>query len=134
MIVEFYEKPGCINNTRQKALLESYGHIVNAHSLLSEPWTKSKLRLFFGEMPVKDWFNKAAPRIKGGEVNPMDFNEDTALKAMLADPLLIRRPLIEVEGQFVCGFDNEVITELLVNADVSHLQGCPNISGNNSCD
>ena len=41
---------------------------------------------------------------------------------MMADHLLIRRPLIEAYGQFVCGFDNELVNELLNNKDVSHLQ------------
>ena len=60
MIIQFYEKPGCINNTRQKLLLESYGHTVIAHSILSEQWTNDKLRPFFGALPVHKWFNMAA--------------------------------------------------------------------------
>lgn len=33
--VIFYEKPGCINNTKQKARLLAAGHEVQAHNLLS---------------------------------------------------------------------------------------------------
>ena len=134
MIIQFYEKPGCINNTRQKLLLESYGHTVIAHSILSEQWTKDKLRPFFGALPVHKWFNMAAPEIKSGEIEPTNFNESTALTAMLSNHLLIRRPLIEADSRFVCGFENELINELLNNKDVSHLQNCPNISHSKSCD
>lgn len=132
MIVHFYEKPGCINNTKQKQLLEEHGHTVLAHSLLTEPWTAETLRPFFGVLPVNDWFNVSAPRIKNGEIEPSDFDEDTAIEAMLEEPLLIRRPLIDAESELAVGFDNAVVRMLLGDADVSAVQNCPNIK--NICD
>ncbi|ACK70272.1 nitrogenase-associated protein [Gloeothece citriformis PCC 7424] len=103
--VIFYEKPGCINNTKQKALLSAAGHEVEAHSLLNTPWTPESLRPFFGSRPVVEWFNYTAPRIKSGEVIPNQLDEVTALSLMIADPLLIRRPLIQVEDIYQVGFD-----------------------------
>lgn len=105
MVVVFYEKPGCANNTRQKALLAAAGHTVQAKSLLTEPWCAERLRAFFGELPVAQWFNPSAPRIKSGEVVPAHLAADAALNLMLADPLLIRRPLLEVNGERRVGFD-----------------------------
>lgn len=52
----------------------------------------------------------SAPRIKGGEINTNDFDEDTAIEAMMEEPFLIRRPLIEAEGELACGFDNPLET------------------------
>lgn len=104
-VVRFWEKPGCANNARQKALLVASGHTVVAASLLSEPWTAAGLRGFFGDRPVADWFNRASPRVKAGEVVPEAMAAADALEAMLADPLLIRRPLIEVDGRREVGFD-----------------------------
>jgi nitrogenase-associated protein len=94
--VVFYEKPGCKNNTKQKTLLEAAGHEVEAYDIRTQAWTPEKLRLFFGNRPVADWFNKAAPSVKSGDVVPEQVDADTALKLMVQDPLLIRRPLIEV--------------------------------------
>ncbi len=131
MEIDFYEKPGCINNTKQKKLLEDYGHKVNAFSLLTQPWSTESLRPFFGDMPVVDWFNVSAPAIKSGEVDPSSFTEESALAAMVKDPLLIRRPLIRVNETKVCGFKGEFIESLLEQADVSHLQSCP--KSNNKC-
>ncbi|MBI5937337.1 MAG: hypothetical protein HY850_05760 [Betaproteobacteria bacterium] len=105
MVVVFYEKPGCANNTRQKALLAAAGHTVQAKSLLTEPWCAERLRAFFGDLPVAQWFNPSAPRIKSGEVQPAQLDAETALNLMLADPLLIRRPLMEVDGERRVGFD-----------------------------
>lgn len=107
--VVFYEKPGCANNARQKVLLAAAGHTVLAKSLLAEKWSASRLREFFGTLPVAEWFNPSAPRIKSGEVLPDTLNEPAALGLMLADPLLIRRPLMDVDGQRRVGFDQDAV-------------------------
>ena len=71
--------------------------------------THERLRAFFGTMPVAECFNRAAPRIKSGQLLPQDLGADSALALMLADPLLIRRPLLEAAGSCKCGFDPEII-------------------------
>ncbi len=110
-IVLFYEKPGCINNTRQKVMLAAAGHTVQAKSLLTEKWTSDRLRAFFGNLEVSAWFNASAPRVREGEVRPETLSEGEALRLMLADPLLIRRPLMEVNGQRRVGFDQDAIND-----------------------
>ena len=107
--VIFYEKPGCGNNTKQKVWLAASGHTVLAKNLLIEKWTAERLRPFFGTLPVAQWFNPAAPRIKSGEVDPAALDALTALDMMIADPLLIRRPLMEVDGEFRAGFDTDAV-------------------------
>jgi len=125
----FYEKPGCINNTKQKTLLIAAGHKVEAQNLLTTTWTQETLRSFFGSLPIKEWFNSSAPRIKSGEVIPENLDETTALNLMIADPLLIRRPLIQVENVRQVGFDPEKInTWLGLNAQekpTEDLETCP---------
>ncbi|MGB3405573.1 MAG: hypothetical protein WBA77_23020 [Microcoleaceae cyanobacterium] len=74
----FYEKPGCKNNTKQKILLQTAGHQLKVKNLLTEAWTAEKLRPFFGSLPVIEWFNRIAPRILSGEINPVELDEDTA--------------------------------------------------------
>ena len=103
--VIFWEKPGCAGNARQKALLVRSGHTLNVRNLLAEPWTEPGLRAFFGARPVSEWFNKSSPRVKSGEVRPEALDETSALTLMLADPLLIRRPLMESAGRRETGFE-----------------------------
>jgi nitrogenase-associated protein len=103
--VIFYEKPGCKGGTKQKVLLTAAGHEVVAHSLLKEPWTTERLRSFFGDRPVAEWFNPSSPRIKSGEIVPEKLDAQTALSLMVQDPLLIRRPLLEVGDRREFGFD-----------------------------
>ncbi|MBZ0106163.1 MAG: hypothetical protein K8H84_11085 [Sulfuricella denitrificans] len=125
--VIFFEKPGCVNNTRQKQLLTKAGHQVEAHDLLHHAWTAENLRPFFGARPVAAWFNRAAPRVKNGEIRPEEMNETAALKAMLADPLLIRRPLIQAGERREAGFEPGTMEKWLgIAPDIeTDLESCP---------
>jgi len=107
--VTFYEKPGCSNNTRQKKLLAAAGHQVVAKDILTETWQAERLRAFFGELAVRDWFNYSAPAIKLGEIEPDTVTEQEALALMLQNPLLIRRPLMQVGDDVMAGFDQQAV-------------------------
>lgn len=107
--VIFYEKPGCGGNARQKRALAAAGHVIDARSLLAEPWTPARLRGFFGDLPVPDWFNPAAPDIKSGAVDPAALSADDALDLLCRAPILIRRPLLQVGEVQRCGFDPAAI-------------------------
>ncbi|MGY0779901.1 ArsC/Spx/MgsR family protein [Azospirillum argentinense] len=125
--VIFFEKPGCAGNNRQKALLAEAGHTVHARDLLSEPWTADRLRPFFGDRPVAEWFNRAAPAVKSGEVDPDALDEAAALALMLTTPLLIRRPLMQVGDRRDCGFEAERVDAwigLAAGAPEGKLEGC----------
>lgn len=134
--VVFYEKPGCGNNTKQKVWLAASGHTVLAKNLLTEKWTAERLRAFFGDLPVAQWFNPAAPRVKSGEVDPTAYDAQTALAMMLAEPLLIRRPLMEVDGEFRAGFDTDAVNAWLGLNDAKpkgDIEACPNQHHTKSC-
>ena len=129
--VLFFEKPGCGNNTKQKVWLAASGHMVLAKNLLKQKWRKEELRPFFGDLAVELWFNPSAPRIKSGEVDPAGIDADTALAMMIAEPLLIRRPLIKVGDSYCAGFDADKIRNWIGLNDqkpASDLEVCPNIA------
>jgi nitrogenase-associated protein len=126
--VLFWEKPGCVNNTRQKRLLEDAGHALEVCNLLTEPWTAETLRPFFGSLPVADWFNRSAPAVKDGSVIPESLDEETAMTLLLGDPLLIRRPLMQVGETRRVGFvPADVAAWIGLNpvASGADLESCP---------
>lgn len=131
--VTFYEKPGCATNARQKLMLARAGHTVIARSLLTEPWTVERLRQFFDDTTVAKWFNPVSRRVKSGEIDPGTVDAATALSLMLADPLLIRRPLVEANGQRCAGFDREPVTSLLGSRDGENIQACSRPRDATSC-
>lgn len=116
--VVFYEKPGCLTNAKQKALLESHGCDLTVRNLLSEPWTESRLYAFLRNRPVAEWFNPAAPRIRSGEIDPQAQDVRSAMALLLQDPLLICRPLLDAGFAKAAGFDDlAILGRLGVSAD-----------------
>lgn len=122
--VTFFEKPGCATNARQRHMLESAGHQLVVRNLLAQPWSAAELRSYFASLPVKAWFNPAAPAVKSGEVDPATVGADAALELMLANPLLIRRPLIESGGERCAGFDSALVADLLGHAAAASDGSC----------
>ena len=110
--VIFYEKPGCAGNARQKSLLIGSGHDVETRNLLTAPWDATMLRPFFGDKPIAEWFNASSPRIKNGEVRPAELKPEVAIAMMIEDPLLIRRPLLQVGERRESGFDQARVAGL----------------------
>lgn len=123
--VIFYEKPGCGGNARQKQQLSASGHSVEARDLLSQPWTEAELRAFFGGRPVAQWFNRAHPKVKSGAVVPEAMTDAQALALMLAEPLFIRRPLLQVGDRREAGWDEDVVRAWIGLAGGGVGEGCP---------
>lgn len=144
--VIFYEKPGCINNTKQKKLLVGAGHEVISKNILETHWDKDRLVRYFEDKPVAQWFNTTAPRIKSKEINPESFNREQALALMVEEPILIKRPLIRVGNRRIQGFDKVVIDKWIglksiegSESIVSELMAddltrCPQLDKNTNCD
>lgn len=103
--VIFWEKPGCQGNARQKEILLASGHELEVRNLLTEPWTADELARFFGSRSVAEWFNMTNPKVKAGEIVPSQVTREDALEMMVAEPLLIVRPLMQVGGERLAGFD-----------------------------
>lgn len=111
--VIFYEKPGCINNTRQKKLLRAAGHQVDDRNLLTHDWEPQTLARFLLPENRDSWVNKTHPGIKSGDIK-LDMQQiESVLEALCKDPLLIRRPLMEINGLCLQGFDAERVDQLI---------------------
>lgn len=133
----FYEKPGCINNTRQKKLLRDAGYEVDARNLLTESWNRESLAPYFVGLPVAQWFNRSAPRVTSGEIVPELVDEESAWELLLQEPLLIRRPLIQIGSHYLVGFEEEKVNQVLAlsftETEPGELERCPRFIGH-SCD
>jgi len=137
--IVFYEKPGCGGNAKQRALLEAAGHTLARHSLLDAPWTAESLLAFLQPLPVAQWFNRAAPRVKSGELVPEALSADAALALLLAEPLLIRRPLMQrPDGARMVGFDTAEVEAFVglshaATAISTSMEGCAAVSPKATC-
>lgn len=102
----FYEKPGCINGGKQKQILEKAGNRLYCRDILQYSWTAEKLLPFIDGKTPAEIMNWTAPAIKKGEILPDKLSFTQAVELMVREPILIKRPLIEVDGKFIQGFTN----------------------------
>jgi nitrogenase-associated protein len=109
----FYEKTGCAGNQRQKQLLTTNGLSYQTKSLLDTQWTKEKLEPFFQGLNKSAMINQFAPKIKNNELNIEDLTKDELIEVMCNEPILIKRPLLQIGDSHLCGFDIEQINKLL---------------------
>ena len=112
-LVIFYEKPFCAANAKQKQILRSSGCTLIERNLLEHGLDAQSLRSFMGDKAVSEWFNPAAPAIKNGEIFPNDLDEAKAMELLMSDPILIRRPLMIIGTEKLCGFDAVKVAEIL---------------------
>ncbi|MBM3162673.1 MAG: arsenate reductase family protein [Chlorobi bacterium] len=112
-IIQFFEKPGCRNNTRQKAMLELAGHSVETVNLLEHPWSEDELEDFLGTKPVTEWFNPAASSVKSGKTDPYTYGRKEVLREMARNPVLIKHPLMKIGNHRIQGFDMALLRTLV---------------------
>ena len=125
--VLFWEKPGCVGNSQQKLFLISQGCGMQVRDLLKTSWTMEVLTEFFGSKPVAEWFNLSAPMIKSCVLDIHELTAPEALELMVAQPLLIRRPLMQYGELKQSGFESgPVLDSLGITLPMDNdLQSCP---------
>ena len=135
----FWEKPGCGGNAKQKAWLQDAGHTLEVRDLQRWSWARDSLLAFLAPLPVAEWFNRAAPRVKSGELVPEAMNAEAALQLLLTEPLLIRRPLMQVGVTRRVGFDPAAVDAWVglsardAGRSAKQTEGCAANMGNTSC-
>ncbi len=130
--VVFYEKPGCAGNKKQKDLLKAHGVEFEVKSMLNTPWSVESLSSFFDGLEKDKIVNQFAPQIKNGEIFPEKLSKDELINLMIKEPILIKRPLIEVGEEKVCGFDIPKLNKLL-NLDLDSKKEIGTCQSSDSC-
>lgn len=133
--IVFYEKPGCRNNRKQKKLLAEAGHEVVCRNLGEWQFTPDTLRPFLHDRTPEQWINTTHPALKSGELTVDPSNPEALIQQLCEVPLLIKRPLMEIDGRFYQGFD-----ALKLNAEIGlsrlpdeDIETCPHEGKGGSC-
>lgn len=113
MKIIFYEKPNCAGNAKQKKLLTLNGVSYETRSILDTQWTETLLHSFFEGLATKDIYNPFAPKIKNKELDIDTISKEALIALMISEPILIKRPLLEIDEVKICGFDIEKINQIL---------------------
>jgi nitrogenase-associated protein len=130
--VIFYEKPGCAGNKKQKEVLSANGVDFEVKSMLSTNWDIKTLNSFFQDLSKEQIVNQFAPQIKSGEINIKKLTKEQLVELMIKEPLLIKRPLIQVNDIRICGFDIPKLNKAL-NLEIDTKKEIGTCQSSDSC-
>ncbi len=93
--------------------MQSQGAELEEREYGKQPLTETELQVIIGDGPVKDFLNTRTPlyRERGMKDNPPTKEE--AIRLMLEDQNLLRRPVTVKGKRKVAGFDEALLKELL---------------------
>lgn len=129
----FYEKTGCINNRKIKQILMRAGHELDVRNLLTESWSAATLSPYLDSRGAQYWVNSNHPDVKANRLCLPLEQPEQLIDMLCADPLLIRRPLIQVENRFYQGVDASQLRDLIDPTALSgNYEDCPKTSVSSS--
>jgi Spx/MgsR family transcriptional regulator len=108
----FFQKPTCTTCRKARAYMEGNGFDLHFRNLDKERLSADELEKLIGDRDHKDFLNTRNElyRRQHMKENPPDRAE--AIRMMVGEPNLIRRPVIIAGGRIVLGFDQEKIDRL----------------------
>lgn len=77
------------------------------------PFSESELREIIGDRPIEKFLNSRTPLYRDKNMKQKPPSKDEAIKLMLKDPNLLKRPVIIKGKKKLTGFNEAEIKELL---------------------
>ena len=74
---------------------------VEGRDFFADPFTEDELRGLLGERPPSEYFSWNSPSRRKLGIERDETSEDELVALMLQEPRLIRRPLIEIDGELL---------------------------------
>ena len=94
-----------------KASLSQDGVELNERDFFKDGFTEAELRALLGDANPADVFSWRSPSARKLGLDRDTVSPDELISLMLAEPRLIRRPLIRVDGKLVVGTDKKAMAE-----------------------
>lgn len=114
MALQFYGKKSCVTCQKAKAFLEAQGVDFKEFPIETQPPSQAILDKLIDAQDVKASLNSRSAIYKEKNLGKNIPDKATALKLMLQDPNLIKRPVIaDAKGQLYQGFDADELKSFL---------------------
>ncbi len=113
--VVIYHNPRCSKSRQTMALLEERGIEPTVVKYLETPPNAAELKALLSllEMAPRDLMRKNEAPYKTLELANGDLSEDQLVQAMVENPVLIERPIVEANGKAAVGRPPEQVLEIL---------------------
>ena len=113
--ITIYHNPKCGTSRNTVAMVEAAGYAPNVVEYLKAGWTRDQLeRILAGSgASAKDLLRAKGTRAEELGLTAPDATEDAILAAMVADPILVNRPIVVTpKGTRLCR-PSELVLDLL---------------------
>jgi len=109
MSTTIYGIKNCDTMKKARAWLDSHGVTYEFHDYKTAGIGKDKLKQWSGQLGWETLLNRAGTTFrKLPDVDRDGLNERKALALMLAQPSMIKRPVLETGGKLLVGFKPEI--------------------------
>jgi arsenate reductase (glutaredoxin) len=113
MPVTIYHNPRCNTSRRTLALLREKGVEPAIIEYLKTPYTATQLKQLLGQlkMPASKLVRKKEAAAAG--IDPEALSEDALIEAMVANPIVVERPIVVSGGKAALGRPPEAVLTVL---------------------
>jgi Spx/MgsR family transcriptional regulator len=109
---QFLQKPTCTTCRNARAYMEKHGFDLHFRNLDKERLSADELEKLMGDRDHKDFLNTRNELYRQKNMKENPPTRADAIRMMVGEPNLIRRPVIVAGGRVVLGFDQEKIDRL----------------------
>lgn len=107
-MLTLYGIPNCDTVKRARAWLDGRGVAYAFHDYKKVGADEASLRRWTGALGWESVLNRAGTTFRNlPDADKADLAEDKAVALMLAQPSMIKRPIVEGDGKLVAGFKPE---------------------------
>ena len=116
--ITIYGIKNCDTMKKARAWLDGHGVVYDFHDYKTEGAPKDKLKRWCDKLGWEDLLNRAGTTFrKLPDADKEGLNERKALTLMLAQPSMIKRPVLEMGSKLLVGFKPEIYArEVAVSA------------------
>ncbi len=109
MPVTLYGIKNCDTMKKARAWLDAKGVAYAFHDYKAEGIDRARLEAWAGGVGWETLLNRAGTTFrKLSEAERIDLNEGRALALMLDQPSMIKRPVLDLDGRILVGFEPEM--------------------------
>ena len=109
MTITIYGIKNCDTMKKARAWLDSHGVVYGFHDYKIEGIAKEKLKQWSGALGWETLLNRAGTTFrKLPDADKEGLNERKAFALMLAQPSMIKRPVLDLGGKLLVGFKPEI--------------------------
>jgi arsenate reductase (glutaredoxin) len=110
--ITIYGIKNCDTMKKARAWLDSHGVAYHFHDYKTEGIDKEKLKRWSDQLGWETLLNRAGTTFrKLPDADKEGLNERKAIALMLAQPSMIKRPVLELGGKLLAGFKPEIYAE-----------------------